>query len=193
MDRPLDGSSALHCPSVARWRPPRPPHLPSERDYRWHFTSPSPLSPRGPRRRRRRPTVKSKGDQRRIMPAGCSSTMRGWTHFGHITPKSVHNMSKICPNPLMCPKCAQNLSNPVEYVQKDENCYSERWGPWRQVRSVTVLCLKLPEQPFFENLSKATVTLWFHFKRYKGQIRTQRPKKDNCECEFAHGRLEKSP
>ena len=47
------------------------------------------------------------------------------------------------------------------------------------------------KRPFGASFKIGIVTLWFHFKQFKGQIRTQRPKEDNCECELAHGRLEK--
>ena len=73
MDRPLDGSSALHCPSVARRRPWRPPHLPSERDYRWHFTSPlSALTERSKTTRTTDGEIKRRSEQDN---AGCK--MRG--------------------------------------------------------------------------------------------------------------------
>ena len=47
------------------------------------------------------------------------------------------------------------------------------------------------KRPFGASFEIGIVTLWFHFKQFKGQIRTQRPKEDNRECELAHGRLEK--
>ena len=67
----------------------------------------------------------------------CSSTMGGWTHFGHIPPKSVHNMSKICPKPQICPKCAQNTSNPVKYVQR----FDKFWTPDREIRKHVQICM----------------------------------------------------
>ena len=45
------------------------------------------------------------------------------------------------------------------------------------------------KRPFGASFKIVNVTLWFHFKQFKGQIRTQRQKADLSRYELAYGRF----
>ena len=47
------------------------------------------------------------------------------------------------------------------------------------------------KRPFGASFKRAFVTLWYNFKQFKGQIRTQRPKAQLQDHELAHGRFTK--